>query len=553
MVDLLKFKKLFVSEVEDHLQKLNDNLLKLEKSPGDKLLLDELMRSSHTIKGSAATMEFKKMAFLTHVMEDIFDYARNGSLNISPEIMNELFKAHDILGKSLKKISISGQESDVDEMAGNLKKITGVATVGIGKSQRPEKEKQVLVVPPKKTVIKNKKLKDYPVQISEAETQELEKISHIKVPVERLDNLMDLMEELLVDKMRLEQLKRGDQKLDEITNHLSRLISDLQYQVMQSRLVPVGQIFARFPRMVRDLANEQKKDIEFVVSGGDMELDRTIIDKLGEPLVHLLRNAVDHGIGEKGKIFLKAQREKDFASIIVEDSGKGIDFEKIRQSAVRKNIISQKEAESFTGDQIISLLFKNRLSTKERVTEMSGRGIGLSIVKNFTDQIGGRTIVESPIPGGGSRFTLELPLTLAIIDALLVGVGNSVFAIPFSSIQRSIIVPRKNIRSMADYDVAVVDDQDFPLVWLGKAFDIKKENETASEITVVLVKRRKDIAGIVVDRLITQQEIIIKSLSPVLRGIKGFSGSAILGDGKTILILDIATLLDDTKKFIRIS
>jgi len=387
-----------------------------------------------------------------------------------------------------------------------------------------------------------------------------EKISHIKVPVERLDTLMDLMEELLIDKMRLERLKKKDPELEAVVDHLSRLVSDIQYQVMQARLVPVEQIFARFPRMIRDLSREQKKKIEFEITGGEMELDRTIVDKLGEPLVHLLRNAVDHGIEKRGTVKLKALREKDFALIVVENDGGAIDFEKVKQAAVRKNIVDAKEVESFGQTQLINLLYHPRLSTKEIVTETSGRGVGLSAVKNFADQLGGRVVVESSLPGGGCRFTLELPFTLAIINALLVGVQDSLFAIPFSSIERSVSISPKDIKSMADQDVAVVDGQHVPLVRLDKVFGLGARGEGGKPkpvglepraCTAVLVRRGEDIAGIVIDRLINEQEIIVKPLSPVLRATKGFSGSTILGDGKTILILDVVSLLEDTAKFVR--
>jgi two-component system chemotaxis sensor kinase CheA len=288
--------------------------------------------------------------------------------------------------------------------------------------------------------------------------------------------------------------------------------------------------------------------------------------------VHLLRNAVDHGIEKSGVIKLKAVREKDFALIVVEDDGRSIDFDKVRQSAVKRNIVGEKEAESFDKKQLINLLYHPRLSTKDEVTETSGRGVGLSVVKEFVSQIGGRVIVESPVSSGrGTRFTLELPLTLAIINSLLIGVQDILFAIPFSSIERSVDIPHGEIKSMADQDVAVVDGIDVPLVYLGRVFslggaqivDLKSKNVVTTNkepemknlklsSTAVLVRRGEDIAGIVVDKLINEQEIIVKPLPSVLRGVKGFSGSTILGDGKTILILDVMSLLEDTKKFVRI-
>ncbi|MDA2921774.1 chemotaxis protein CheA [Patescibacteria group bacterium AH-259-L07] len=569
MVDLSKFKDLFISEAEDNLQKLNGNLLALEKNlPAgrqgqSKKLLDELMRSAHTMKSSSATMGYKKMAFLTHVLEDIFDHARNDELKITPKIINELFKTVDILEKSLASVKKSGEELNVDTQARKLKKLTGVTTEGVGKSPRTPEEKPA-------TQRAQKPVEDTETSVPSDDLSALSvaKIDHIKVPVERLDNLMDLMEELLIDKMRLEQLKNKTPELEGVVEHLSRLVSDIQYQVMQARLVPVEQIFARFPRMVRDLAQEQKKKIGFGMTGGEMELDRTIVDKLGEPLVHLLRNAVDHGIEKSGTINLQAKREKDFALIMVENDGKNIDFEKVKRAAVKRNIVDAKEIESLSENQLINLLYHPRLSTKDKVTETSGRGVGLSVVKSFVDQIGGRVTVESPITDGGTRFTLELPLTLAIINSLLVEVRDTLFAIPFSSIERSVDIPQGDIKSMADQDVAVVDGVDVPLVYLHKVFNLafsaehladnknktkKIINPKSSTLTAVLVKRGKDIAGIVIDKLINEQEIIVKPLPSVLKGTKGFSGSTILGDGRTILILDFVSLLEDRSKLIRTS
>lgn len=568
-MDLSKFKDLFISEAEDHLQKLNDNLLALEKNPRDKKLMDELMRSAHTMKSSSAAMGYKKMAYLMHVIEDVFDYARNDMIKITPKIITETFKALDALEKSLKSIKKSDKELNVGSIITKLKKITGIKTKGIGKSKRTKEEKPIIKAASNKQRVTSNEDREKELRDTGHGLPVIERIEYIKVPVERLDNLMNLMEELLIDKMRLEQIKEKTPELEAVVEHLSRLVSDIQYQVMETRLVPLEQIFARFPRMVHDLAQEQKKKVELEITGGEIELDRAIVDKLGEPLVHLLRNAIDHGIEKKGKIKLKAQREKEFVLIVVEDDGRGIDFEKIKQVAIKRNIISAKEARLYDKNRLINLLFGGHLSTKEKVTETSGRGVGLSAVKNFVDSIGGRVVVESPISDkGGTRITLELPLTLAIINSLLVKVKDSLFAIPFSSIERSVVISESDIKSMADQDVAVVEGRDVPLVYLERVFELENDSneqrvtsneqrvtrtEQSVTKTVVIVQRGKDIAGIVVDKIITKQEIIVKPLPSILRGVRGFSDSTILGDGRTLLILDVVSLLEDTKKLVRTS
>jgi two-component system, chemotaxis family, sensor kinase CheA len=599
MIDTKKFKGIYLSESEDHLQKLNDNLLKLEKNTTDKKVLDELMRSAHTMKSSSATMGYKKMAYLTHVLEDVFDYARHGLLDIAPSTIDQIFKSLDALDESLKSIREHDQEIELDNYSDAIKKITGVKTAGVGKSVRADDGKPV------DAPASNHQGEKVEVATSSGDLKsKIEKISHIKVPVDRLDKLMDLTEELLIDRMKMQSVvgntkKQSDNsfiaeiqvkdlipKMRLTTEHLSNLISSLQYHVMQARLVPVGQIFARFPRMIRDLSHSQKKEIAFDIAGEDLELDRTIVDKLGDPLVHLLRNAVDHGIEGSGKINLTAEREKDFVTINVEDSGAGIDWASVIEAGRTRNIISDKQKESYLDSlrsenkpnrETKKLVFHPELSTNSEVTETSGRGVGLSVVHKFAESISGNIDIESPInSSGGTRFTLELPMTLAIINALLVKINKEVFAIPFSSIDRVVHVEKSHIKSMADQDIAIVNETDVPLVNLKKIFDLKldkklnpdktkerksgddkgkeegKKDKTIKPRIVVLVKRGKQIAGIQVDKLLTEEEIIVKPLPDVLRGIKGFSGSTILGDGETILILDVVSLLEDSHKLVRV-
>lgn len=574
MIDTSKFKDLFLSEAEDHLQRLNDKLLALEKSPKEPELLNELMRSSHTLKGSSATMGYTSMALLMHVMEDIFDYARTDKLMVTTDIMNELFSTFDAIGKSLESIKLAGTEVDLGENVEKLKQITHVKTEGVGKSV-PAASAPATPNTPAEGVEKKEAPTDVPVVAATTETSSLkkpgseedsgvEKIEYVKVSVKRLDLLFDLVEELLIDKMRLENIAGRDSELKGVINHLERLISDIQYQVMQARLVPVDQVFARFPRMVRDLATRQKKKIDLQISGGDIELDRTIIDKLGNPLVHLLRNAVDHGIQDGGVIQLKVVRDRDFALISVENDGMSIDYERVRAVAIERKVVSKADAATLTHEQLIKIIFQPNFSTSETVTDISGRGVGLSAVEEFVTEIGGRVVVESPpkdrvdehgapLLNAGTRFTLELPLTLAIVNSLLVTVSGQIFAIPFANIIRSVSVHQRDVKSMGDQDVAIVNGTHVALVRLNKVFGLEEVHANDGVLTVVLVQKGEEIAGIVVDTLKDDQEIIAKSLPESLKGVKGFSGSTILGDGRTIMILDVPGLLADSKKLIRVT
>lgn len=537
MMEMAQFKDAYLSEAEDHLQHLNDNLLALEKNPTDEALLTELMRSSHTLKGSSAAMGYTKTAFLTHVMEDVFDGARGRSLNINNEIISILFNTVDILEKTIKSIKEKNEEIDTSREADYLKQITGVATEGVGKSSRA-----------KSTDIKNEPEEVAPVALPQSTSA----IEYIKVPVVRLDKLMALLEELLVDKMRIVELSKKNEELAPVANHLDRLVSDFQYQVMQTRMVPVGQVFSRFSRLVRDTAVKVDKKVDLRVVGADIELDRTIVDRLSDPLVHLLKNAVDHGIEKVGTIILSASREKDLVIISVENSGKEIDWENVRRAAVEHNVISEEDARHLDKGGLTELLYKGNLSTKEEITEISGRGVGLSVVKSFVEQNGGRVEVISPASkDGGVRFRMELPLSLSMVNVLIVEVSEELFAIPFSSIERTVRVPNEDIKSMADQEVAIVQGESIPLIFLNQVFarkveggDLPKASNRKSILAVILQHGEKKV-GLVVDSFRDEMEIIIKPLSPVLGGSKGFSGSTVLGDGRTILIIDTASLLDN--------
>jgi two-component system chemotaxis sensor kinase CheA len=604
--DVKQFKDVFLSEADDHLEKMNQNLLLLEKKlkssqEVDGGLLDELMRSAHTIKSSAATMGYTKMAFFTHVLEDVFDYARNKMISLDSSAIDEIFGGIDALKKSARSIKENDTELDVEEISKKIKSITGVATEGIGKSQRSETGVPVVVqgnVKPTsgKSEARTDAGKSEDVKEDRA-LSDTDLILHIKVPVVRLDSLMDLTEEILIDKMRIlsviESTLQQSATIADVTrreamlslkpsvDHLSRLLSALQHGVMQIRLVPVGTIFSRFPRMVRDLAKSKNKDIELIIRGEELEVDRSILDKLAEPLVHLLRNAVDHGIEKTGQVLLEAKRERDFVQIIVEDNGTGILWGSVVDAAVRKQIISedvgadlQKKIQgSATKDwqrEVESLLYNGRLSTNTEVTETSGRGVGLSVVKKFVEDIGGSLFVDSPIhENGGTRFVLELPLTLAITDALLIMIQNEQFAIPLSSIDRVVKVSPENVKSMGDQDVAIVNNEDVPLVSLEKVFHLQmnddgmiqtvasdeKETDTknkSSDKTVILARRGRDTAGLIVDKVLHQQQIIIKPLPAVLKGVKGFSGSTILGNGEVVLIIDVVSLLRNNSDLLRV-
>ncbi|MCX9089697.1 MAG: chemotaxis protein CheA [Candidatus Methanoperedens sp.] len=382
----------------------------------------------------------------------------------------------------------------------------------------------------------------------------IKSVQSVRVSIERLDSLMNLVGELIINKIRLMQLA-SVHKLDDLEEtlaSLNRLTNDLQEEIMASRMVPIEQIFNRFPRMVRDLAKNQETEIDLILEGGDIELDRTVLDEIGDPLVHILRNCIDHGIespevrkqngkNEKGTIRLTARREKNHVVIEAVDDGKGMDPQKMRETAVKKGLMTQEEAAKLSDTEAINLSFMAGFSTAEKVTEISGRGVGMDVVRTKIGGMGGSIKLES-VPGKGTMMRLKLPLTVAIIHSLMVKVGSDIYAIPITNVIRDLSIKKEEIKTIKGEEVVLIRGDVLPLVRLHKLFDIKGNG--SEELLVVVVERAGSNVGLVVDQVIGQQEVIIKNLdNNILKGVKGFAGATILGDGNVALILDVGTLL----------
>ncbi|CAM4340198.1 chemotaxis protein CheA [Paenibacillus phoenicis] len=373
----------------------------------------------------------------------------------------------------------------------------------------------------------------------------------IRVDIERLDVLMNLLSELLIDRARLEQLatevKRSD--LTETVEHMSRVGSDLQNIVLKLRMVPVDTVFNRFPRMVRDLAKSLDKKIDLNIVGAETELDRTVIDEIGDPLVHLLRNAVDHGVEstaeriaagkpEAGTIQLRAFHSGNHVFIEIEDDGHGIDRNKVLQRALKNGIIKESEAASMTDEQVYMLLFAPGFSTAEVISDISGRGVGLDVVKSKIESLSGAVSVESKL-GVGTKFSVQLPLTLSIISAMLIKVGEEKYAIPLSSIVETGLIRRDQIREVHGYTMVAYRDTHIPFMSLAKLFDIPGFSENDEEETEIVVIRKGDrLAALAIEDFIGQSEIVIKNLGKYLPSIQGVAGATILGDGQVALIID---------------
>ena len=380
----------------------------------------------------------------------------------------------------------------------------------------------------------------------------------IRVDIEKLDNLMNQVSELLIAKNSLVSVSSsengigGNQVFRENVESLERITTNLHESVMKVRMVPIESVVNKFPRMIRDLARSLNKKMELYMTGEDTELDRTVVDQIGDPLQHLLRNSADHGLEsaqirkergkpETGTIFLNAYQEGNNVIIQVGDDGNGIDVEAVKAKAVERGVITQEQADVMSQKEAVNLLFMPSFSMAKQITDISGRGVGLDVVKSNIEALGGDVEVKTKL-GEGSTFTVRLPLTLAIIQALLVKVREELYAIALGSITSIEDIPVKDIKYVEAKEVIHLRDTVIPLVRLDRVLDVEPKDDPES-LTVVIVKKGDQQAGLVVDDLIGQQEIVIKSLGKYMTGNKLISGATILGDGEVALIIDANTLM----------
>jgi two-component system, chemotaxis family, sensor kinase CheA len=374
------------------------------------------------------------------------------------------------------------------------------------------------------------------------------KIQSIKVDVQKLDILVNLVGELLISNMRMKQVSKEmtNSSLNEVISNIDRLTISIQDAVLQQRMVECGQIFSRYPRLVRDISNKLGKKINLIIEGADIELDRTVLDEIGEPLIHIIRNSIDHGIEgpderlnngkkEEGTINLTAKREKNHAVIEIKDDGYGIDVEKVVAKALKNGVITEKELQTMNERQKLKLVFKPGLSTKEQVSELSGRGVGMDVVLTKLKKLGGDVKISSEL-GIGTTVQMQLPLTLAIITSLIVNVSDEKYAIPLSHVLDTANIKHNQIKTIQGNEVIILRKEDIPIVRLDKFFN--KPINTKEEYNLVITERGEQKVGFIVDNIIAQQPILIKNLHPLIQGVKGIAGASILGDGRVCLILD---------------
>ncbi len=459
---------------------------------------------------------------------------------------------------------VVASKKGIEELENLFKTITGIKSHNISNLQEQDDSgtsnvpktpsKEPPKSPDKENVVDSKE--EDKAKIAKQQQEAMSKqMQTVKIDIKSLDNLMDLVGELLISKVRLEQYAKNstDKDFNSVVDNLTRMTIDIQDEVMKQRMIPIGNIFNRFPRMVRDLAKKENKQVNLVIEGQDIEFDRTVLDEIGDPLVHLLRNSVDHGIElpqerkDKGKspegtIYLTARKEKTNAIVEVSDDGAGIDGERVKKSAIKKGVITQEEADQLTDKELKRLIFRPGMSTNESVTEVSGRGVGMDVVETKIKNLGGNVKLDSEL-GKGTKIKLQLPLTLAIVNSLIVLIDDSKYALPLSTIERTVKIKKRDIKTIHGNPVFILMNEDVPLICLSELLHGKPRKDIDT-YTVIVVDKEDSKIGLVVDNILTQQQVLIKGLDEMVKGIKGLGGATILGDGKVAMILDVATLFD---------
>ena len=471
--------------------------------------------------------------------------------SLSPEELDQ------VLDKLVEDMNTSPEEEGVEEVVEENKENK--------EEKKEEKNKEIEkkeneTLPSKKTstnVAKEEQKKDLQKKIISTKEQT------IRVDVKRLDQLMNLIGELVLAKNRLikiyndvEERYEGEkflEELNQVVSSISIVTTDLQIAVMKTRMLPIGKVFNKFPRLVRDLSRELGKKVKLIIEGEDTELDKSIIEEIGDPLVHMIRNAIDHGIEppeervkkgkpEEGTIWLRAYNEGNMIVIEIKDDGRGMDPEKLKKKAIEKGIITPQEAENMSDKEAFMLIFKPGFSTADKVTSVSGRGVGMDVVKTNIEKLNGIIEVDS-IPGKGTTFKLKIPLTLAIIQALLVASQEDLFAVPLSNVIETVRIVEEDIYTIEGRSVLKLRDEVLPLVNMADIFNIEKILMPEKYLYVVILGLGATKVGLIVDRFIGQEEIVIKSLGEFLKGLPGIAGATIRGDGRVTLIVDVASLM----------
>ncbi len=612
----------FVIEAEENLQKIEENLLELEKDPKNEEILNATFRAMHTLKGGAGFLGLEAIVETAHAAEDVLGKLRNGELQLTPELNDLILEAVDFIRSALAKyeageevqvpedlvarlrkleesaVSKQEEEATVDELLerygfGHLKgkPIEEILEelillppderpadlidqldklIAVSETPQPAEEEKAEEPPPgpaeksievaeeqrEEEVPREKEEEKKPPERKAPVSQEGEKV--LRIDVRKIEDLMNLVGELVLERNRLlrvfqklyeEYQSKTIDEFETVMSSLDRIVGDLQLAVMKTRMQPVKRLFQKFPRVVRDLARMLGKEVELVLEGEDAEMDKTVLEKLEEPLIHLIRNAVDHGIEPpeertrmgkppKGTVKLSAYYHGDRIFIEVADDGRGIDVDKVKKKALERGLITPDRAEKMTDKDILFLIFHPGFSTAEGVSQVSGRGVGMDVVMNTVSAFRGTIDIETE-QGKGTKITLSFPLTVGIIRSLLVSVNGRLFAIPIYSVLEIIQGEDAQITTVSGKEVLILRELTIPLINLGEALEMG--GGSIGYVIVSQVGSQK--VAFTVEDLFGDEEVVVKPLGKIIGEVQGISGATITGDGKVVLILDLDGIL----------
>ena len=559
----------FLVEADDLISSLDTNLVELETQPENLDLLNEIFRAAHTIKGTSSFLGLEQVTNITHKMEDILNKLRKSEMVVTPTIMDLLLESLDILKQLLDNVREDKKEKlDLDDIISRLVAAYNNEEIDISDKKqstpvtKEEKEKEESAVTEKKT--KN-------IQTSSSATAPHKKAADqtIRVDVERLDTLMNMMGELVLGRNSMVQTvnnlvseHEGDYDLERLshnTNSINFITTELQVAVMKMRMQPVGKVFKKFPRLVRDLSRESKKEITLEIIGETTELDKSVIEEIGDPLVHIIRNSCDHGIESpdereangkprQGTVKLAAEQEGSNIVIKITDDGKGLDVDAIREKAIERKMVSKADAANMSNTEVFRFIFAAGLSTAKKITDVSGRGVGMDVVRTNIEKLNGIIELDSKL-GVGTTITIKLPLTLAIIQGLLVESDKEIFILPLSSVHETVKTEHLKIYYVNKHPVLRLREDVIPIINLN---EILRESSSGFTMTekpyIVVVGLAEKKIGILIDKFIGQEEVVIKSLGQYLGTTEGIAGATILGDGRIRLIVDLIGLFNISRR-----
>ena len=606
----------FLAESAEMLEALDQHFVQLESDPNNAELLNEIFRCMHSMKGSAGFLGFTQLVEVAHQGESLLNKLRQGEMAVSQFVIDIILEAVDAVKLLQADIRDTGEDTHVDtnlivnklslaiesgqdmgppSSKGSTPQLQKTEFSGepepihrdvLSMEPSPDLSTPVPVptadasLPPVSTVEPPPALSDVLTKMQAAATRTIqaagqapakssggkEEDQTVRVETRRLDHVMNLVGELVLGRNRLMKLGFGLEEqyeneplvreLGMTLAQLNLVTSDLQLAVMKTRMVPIRKVFARFPRLVRDVSNKLGKQVRLELTGEETEVDKSVADELGDPLVHLVRNAMDHGLesgpdrqakgkSTEGYVRLAASQEGNSIVIRVEDDGRGLPVEKIKAKAIERGLVTEADVASMGQREVMNLIFLPGFSTADQVSDLSGRGVGMDVVRTNISRMNGSIELDSE-PGKGSRVTIKLPLTVAIIQALMVEVECCTFAIPLASVVEAVKVTKEEIKTINGKAVLNLRERILPLLHLAEQFQIPSDS-ASEECYVVVVAVGERRFGVVVDRLRAQEEVVIKSLGAFLAEVKGVAGATITGDGKVVLILDMADLVHEVR------